>query len=689
VKFNKEKVQLNKREVTYLGHIVSADGLKPDPRKVEAINDMPDPTDKQGIQRLLGTLNYLRGFIPNISQITEPLRALLKSDSEWHWGPEQEAAFAAIKRVLTAAPVLQYFDTSKKTTLQVDACKSGLGAVLLQDDHPVAYASRALSEAEQNYPQIDKELLAIVFGCEKFHSYVYGRPVDIQTDHNPLVSIVKKELYKASPRLQKLLLRLLKYDINRVSYVPGKYLYLADTLSRAYIGGESGEYEEDVVMVHAVQLHQQEQLTMSQAYSTDEPLRELVGTILSGWNWSHKSVAPEKLRPFWNYRDELHLRDGLIYRGERLLIPASLRKDYLRRIHEGHLGTEKCIERAAQSVFWPGISSDIRDMVAQCSLCQRFANHQPREPLAPQSVPSLPWEKLGMDIFEFKSKSFLIVVDFYSHFPEMRVLKQKRSEDVIAALKSIFAVHGIPTEIIADNMPFGSLDMSRFAQAWGFTITTSSPHYPRSNGMAERYVQTLKQLMRKSDSDGDLYAALLAYRQTPISGLAFSPAELLFSRHIRGPLPLTSTTLTPAVPEAYNDLVLRQAAQKDQHDKHAKPLRPLATGDPVLVRTNKESQWRPATVVETHQLPRSYIVDDGSSRLRRNRVHLKPNMTPATALPEVEEPGITIPSIPNNDDIMRLPQQPVTATPPGVTPRRSTRTNKGALPARFEDYDME
>ena len=222
--------------MTYLGQIVSASGLKPDPQKFKAISEMPDPTDKQVIQRLLGSLNFLRGFIPDISQLTEPLRALLKNDSAWSWGTEPIKSMSSIKELLTNAPVLQYFDVDKETTRQTDASKSRLGAVLLQDGHPVAYASKALSETEQNYPQIDKELLATVFGCEKFHGYVYGRPKNIQTDHNPLVTIVKKELYKASPRLQRLLLRSLKYNINRITYVPGKYLYLADTLSKAYIG---------------------------------------------------------------------------------------------------------------------------------------------------------------------------------------------------------------------------------------------------------------------------------------------------------------------------------------------------------------------------------------------------------------------------------------------------------------------
>jgi hypothetical protein len=334
VKFNRDKIQLNCKEVTYLGHIVSADGLKPDPQKVQAINEMPDPTDKHGIQRLLGSLNYLRGFIPNISQLTEPLRALLKDDSAWDWGTRQTKAMSDIKELLTNAPVLQYFDVNKETTLQTDASKSGLGAVLLQDGHPIAYASKALSETEQNYPQIDKELLAIVFGCEKFHGYVYGRPINIQTDHNPLVSIVKKELHKASPRLQRLLLRLLKYNINRITYIPGKYLYLADTLSRAYIGDEVGDYVEDVVMVHMIQLLPEALKTMTTTYHSDDTMKELLDAIIDGWHWHHKRYAPQCLHPYWSYRDELHIKDGLVYKGEQLSVPSPLRKEYLSKMHQ-------------------------------------------------------------------------------------------------------------------------------------------------------------------------------------------------------------------------------------------------------------------------------------------------------------------------------------------------------------------
>ena len=690
VKFNRDKIQLNQKEVTYLGHIVSARGLKPDPQKVKAISEMPDPTDKQGIQRLLGSLNFLRGFIPDISQLTEPLRALLKNDSAWSWGTEQIKSMSSIKELLTNAPVLQYFDVDKETTRQTDASKSRLGAVLLQDGHPVAYASKALSETEQNYPQIDKELLAIVFGCEKFHGYVYGRPINIQTDHNPLVTIVKKELYKASPRLQRLLLRLLKYNINRITYVPGKYLYLADTLSRAYIGDEDGDYVEDIVMVHTIQLQEEARDTLTKAYQADATMKELLQIVHDGWYWHHKRDSPQALHPYWNYRDELHIKDGLIYRGEQLLIPSSLRQEYLAKVHQGHLGSDKCIERARQSLFWPGISANIREMVARCVLCQRFANQQQREPLQPHEIPDLPWNKVGMDILEFRSKSFLIVVDFYSHFPELRLLKQKRSEDVIAALKSIFAVHGVPASIMADNMPFNSCLMNQFAGEWGFQIQTSSPHYPRSNGMAERYVQTIKQFLKKSDGEGDLYAALLAYRQTPIAGLPYSPAELLFSRCIRGPLPVSDRKLAPSVPEAMPFLKERQEKQKETHDKQCKSLRPLAEGESIYMRTDKDAEWLPGRVNSSHQQPRSYIIDSPNGcQVRRNRVHLKPNPTSTTKVGEPTSTPEIADEIPATNEESISGRQPCSlATPTVPTPRRSARSNKGVLPLHFSSFDM-
>ncbi|XP_067932991.1 uncharacterized protein [Watersipora subatra] len=327
---------------------------------------MPKPMDKQGIQRLLGSLNYLRGFIPNISEVTEPLRALLKADT--------------------------------------------------------------------------------------------FQRIDVQTDHNPLVSIIKKDLHKSSPRLQRLLLRLFKNEIRRVTDVPEKFLYLADTLSRAYLANEYGELEEEVVMLHTIQIQDEAKDQLTMAYEIDPVRQELRNAILKGWAWGNKTAFP---------------------------------------IHQGHLGTQKCIDRACQSLYWPRLASEIKETVARCSIYQRHANQQQQEPLIPHDVPELPWNKVGIDIMDFRNKSYLIVVDFYSYYLEIRLISHKKSEDVVATLKSIFAVYGVPVEVIAENMPFSSYAMRNFASEWEFNINTSSSHYAKSNCMAERYVQTTKQLRKK------------------------------------------------------------------------------------------------------------------------------------------------------------------------------------------------
>ena len=698
VKFNKDKIQLNRSQVSYLGHIVSSEGLKPDPEKVLAVSNMPEPTNAAGVQRLLGTLNFLRGYIPNMSTLTEPLRTLLSKDTHWSWGPEQKAALCAIKNALTSDPVLKYFDTNKDIELQVDASQSGLGAVLLQDNHPVAYASRSLTPAECNYPQIDKELLAIVFGCERFNHYIYGRPVNVQTDHNPLTSILKKSLHKASPRLQRLMLRLQRYDIAEVRYVPGKHLYLADTLSRAFLHHtdmSSTELEgEKVVMVHSLEVTKEAHTQFTSAYELDSTMTILKQTIQNGWNWSSKKKVPAELQPFWDKKDELYEHVGFVFLGERLIVPHSERKNVLKQLHRGHLGMSKCIDRARRSVYWPGINNDVSQLISGCCVCAKFGNRQQKEPLQPHEEPVLPWNRVAMDILEYNAHSYLVVVDCYSHFPELRLIRNKTAGDVIFALKSIFSVHGVPAAIVADNMPFNSQRMYDFARDWGFDIITSSPHYPKSNGLAERYVQTIKNFLRKCDDTGDdIHASLLAYRETPFTGSLYSPAEMLFNRSLRGNLPCTTRALVPKIVSYDRQLKDRQLAQKQHYDKSAKMLPPLATGDKVFVRTDHDRVWTPATIMSKHQSPRSYLIDNGNNIVRRNRVHLKTDHTSseddhASLDSSAADGHIVPPQLTDATSEEASPDSPK-KHPPIDGPQRSQRSTRGIMPQRYHDYILK
>lgn len=191
IKLNKEKLKLRLTSVPYMGQVLTSEGLRPDETKIEAITKMPAPTDKQGVQRLQGMVNYVQRFVPKLSNITVPIRELLRDENEFIWEESiQGTTQGKVKQVLSEAPVLKYFDGELPTLLQCDASEKGLGACLMQSGHPVAYASRSLTTTEQNYAQIEKEMLAIVFGLERFDRYAYGRHVVVESDHKPLEIIM-------------------------------------------------------------------------------------------------------------------------------------------------------------------------------------------------------------------------------------------------------------------------------------------------------------------------------------------------------------------------------------------------------------------------------------------------------------------------------------------------------------------
>lgn len=196
---------------------------------------MPAPTDVAGVQRLLGLVQYLSKFLPRLSDMIKPLRDLTQKETAWVWDHPQQAALAALKRAAASTPILRYYNLREEVTLQCDASQHGLGAVMMQNGQPVAYTSRALTPTETRYAQIEKELLAIMFACDHFKAYIYGRDrVNVETDHQPLETIVRNPLNGAPKRLQRMLLQLQKYNLV-VHYKGGQLIYLADTLSRAHL----------------------------------------------------------------------------------------------------------------------------------------------------------------------------------------------------------------------------------------------------------------------------------------------------------------------------------------------------------------------------------------------------------------------------------------------------------------------
>ena len=254
----------------------------------------------------------------------------------------------AIKTQLSTAPVLALFDVQTKVTVSCDASQSGLGAVLLQEGRPIAYVSRALTSTETRYAQIEKELLAIVFALERFHQYTYGKTVDVESDHKPLEAITQKALCHAPPRLQRMLLRLQKYDFI-LRYKPGKDLNIADALSRAYIPDCGSDRIEEALtcainlVINTIPATDKRMHKIRDGTKNDKSLRILKRMILDGWP-DIQSQIPEEVQPYQNFRDELSEADGVLLKGERLIIPSCLQQDILQRIHMGHMGITKCTQ---------------------------------------------------------------------------------------------------------------------------------------------------------------------------------------------------------------------------------------------------------------------------------------------------------------------------------------------------------
>ena len=643
LKLREEKCRFRVRSVTYVGHQLTSDGVKPDTSKVAAILEMPTPKNKQEVQRFMGMIQYLGKFIPNLAEKSKPLRDLMRKDTPWVWNHEQEDAYDELKQACSKPPTLAFYDVNKPVTISVDSCQSGLGAVCMQNDQPIAYASRALTDTQQRHAQIEKELLAIVFGCERFHDFIYGKQVQVETDHKPLEAIFRKSLNESPMRLQSMLLRLQRYDLE-VYYKPGSELYIADAFNRAYLDIQPEDQLEEELEVHVVLPMSEERLHQLQEESNaDKDIQQLKELIVNGWP-KYKSQVSPKIRVYWDFKEEMSINDEIVFKGDKTIIPKSMRLVVLEAVHQPHLGIEASKRRAREVVYWPSMCGDIEEMVKQCAVCNSNQKRQQKEPLKSLPVPSRPWQRIGVDIFDFEQKQYLLTADFYSGWFEIDLLSSLTSSMVIAKLKTHFARYGIPDFVHSDNgLQFSSIEFQNFSRQWGFQHVTSSPRYAQSNGGVERAVQVAKILLKKARQDGkDPYMSMLNHRNTPRDSVLGSPAQRLMSRRTKSILPMTEEQLQPKVlkpADVQKQLSFYKEQQKRNYDVGSKSLPVLKPGDVVRIQDQKGSPK--ALVVNETEHPRSYIVQSRSGQFRRNRRHLCKVEEPYEQATELEESDVS------------------------------------------------
>ncbi|KAJ8355042.1 hypothetical protein SKAU_G00226090 [Synaphobranchus kaupii] len=360
ITLNMDKCELTRHTVRFLGHVISANGVKPDPEKTRAVQEMDAPKNVSELRSFLGMVNQLGRFLPNLAEKDKVLRDLLSKKNHWYWRTEQQAAFDQLKTELSSTPVLTLYNPNSALKISADASSFGLEAVLLQKSDamwsPVAYASRSMTPTEQRYAQVEKEALAATWACERFSCFILGRPFELETDHKPLVSLLGgKALDDLPPRIQRFRMRLMRYNYT-VNHVPGKSLWTADTLSRA--PRRAARAHTDTSLLEDTNIYVDSVISnipvsgdylssLHEHLEADSTCSALMEYCTDGW--PDKSQLQGELRHYWADRAVLTVHDGLLLRGTRLVIPSALQGDVLRGVKvQGPGQTDGMVARTQQ-----------------------------------------------------------------------------------------------------------------------------------------------------------------------------------------------------------------------------------------------------------------------------------------------------------------------------------------------------
>ncbi|CAB3222022.1 unnamed protein product [Arctia plantaginis] len=457
--------------------------------------------------------------------------------------------------------------------------------------HPVAYASRTLTNCEKKYAQIEKETLAILFGVKRFEKYVFGKTIHIQSDHKPLEIIFKKSLCDAPKRIQRMLLQLVGFDIV-VNFIKGVNVNIADAMSRL---PATDMAEKDIIVakiieesdgltetgISATTLHE-----IREHLNEEEVAVRLKWFIENGWPDQEK-MLPALMKDWWKVREQLTVCDGIILKNQQVYIPDKMRGDILEKNHKGHQGLEACLRYARSRVFWIHMARDIKDTVHKCEICEELdVKRNQKETLQLRKVPEGPWMEVATDILEYDKHKYLVVVDYFSSFFEFKRLHNVSSHSTISALKHIFARYGVQVIYSDEGTNYSSKEFKLFAREWNFTLKTSSPHHHQSNGKAESAVKQVKRLLKLKEKGEDVEAALMLNK--------------------------------------------KMQRYKKTHDSSAKDLPSLRVGESVRVLLNpsgiNDPIWKRGVVLKRLD-SRSYLLEVDGRRYRRNRIHLKQRKT--------------------------------------------------------------
>ena len=481
LKLKEEKCCFGRPSVSFLGHVVSKNGLSPDPNKTKAIKTFPTPQNVKELRSFLGMVSYCGRYIKNFSGIAHPLYKLTRKYCPWEWRSCHEKAFTDLKDCLTKPPVLIHPDPKKPYTLYTDASMHACGAVLCQNDEfeeerIVSYASIQFSKSEQNYSTIEKEAAAVLWAMKHFRPYLHGARFKIRSDHAPLQWLMKQR--NASGRLGRWQVALLECEgLEGIEYIKGEDNTIADTLSRI------PQREEILTTSHYVN---------GLSVKTPEEMR----------------IKQEGDPDFIKLRKNLQLKSKCWMYGDRIFLPTEYRKELLEKFHgDGiHFGVSKTTELMSYTLFWPEMRKDVTEKISNCDICKAAKGSRPKQaPLQALPTVSRPFQRIALDYAgpfstsTLGNKYILVMVDHFSRFLRVFPVKEATAATSTEKTKQFFFEEGVCEEVLTDQgTHFLGKSFQSFLKANGVKHLKTSPQHPQCDGMAERHIRTIKELIRAS-----------------------------------------------------------------------------------------------------------------------------------------------------------------------------------------------